>query len=335
MQNRSIIQIKKMLDRIDYRKIDPKLIRIPFLIRNDNHFYGINETYVLNNISKDALWVEINQKSYVIYCSNLEQLNYQEAVEKLVENMILYNLEQTKKEEADYHLEYCLCEKNASFYSDKYKECILATEIIRTNKGSLFTYKKNKKELMEKYAAARITCRTERECGRFEFLRLKSLMQINKEQYIQELEKHLKIVEDPMNLFDYYDYIISYSVITQMVEEKIWKTKEETKMSNLLDQELNLMINFNRLLTDYETKVKQMMIYRMGHAKKAKVEGTLLRIPERGIRASGDLFYIPSKIMYLQEEKIKQKKGDFIVRLDDNLSIVEAYECLSLNKIMA
>ena len=144
-------------------------------------------------------------------------------------------------------------------------------------------------------------------------------------------EEYFDILEDPTKLLNYVNYIESFSTIHLLINSII-----ENNNIKITNKEVDKPIfSFSKLILEKDKKIKKILMHKMIHAKKTSFTGKLLNIDFEKVLVSNDLFYLPNEITYLYKGHIITKKGDFILKIDKSLEIIEGYECFSIEKILA
>jgi hypothetical protein len=95
-----------------------------------------------------------------------------------------------------------------------------------------------------------------------------------------------------------------------------------------------LLLNFEKMMNDYQKHLKNLLMQKMLHAKRISLSGKIINLEPNKIFEYNNIYYINGVLIYKEKLTLKKKKGEFILKLDNNQNIVEAYECLCIEKVL-
>lgn len=327
---RVVTQLKKRINCVDFRKIYPGFTKCNFLLRYENILYDINKEYLLEPKEKGSLWIVREQIKYVIIDYPIGNLDYDQLVIDLIVLMFKFFKIHSSKISVNYlELKYLTTLKDKGYYEHKYQQNLLAAKILSGNHRCVRTYKKVYESRIKAESIVLIEKQLEEEMGMELYIKIQATKLVKPSQYDSMIKPIICILEDPTKLFDYLSYVSSYGAALLLIDNL--KTKND---SNFLELSADkLIINFSSLYYDYYIRTKKLIMYKMIHAKKVKFFGKIQNTNFKRVLVCDNLYYIPDYIIYNDNNEIKEKKGDFIVKINDNLDICESYECISLDKI--
>ena len=93
------------------------------------------------------------------------------------------------------------------------------------------------------------------------------------------------------------------------------------------------IFNFDNLIYEFNQKHKNIIKYKMIHAKLHNITGKLINSDVEKIIYSDNLLYFPSYLIFEYDNKTYKKYGEFILRLENN-SIIECYECFNYESLL-
>lgn len=325
---RVVIQLKKRLDKIDFRKIHKGFSKCNFLLRYKNNLYDTLKTYPSS--SNTNYYIIIEDITYAIIDYPSGPLNYNNLLIELISIMFkVYYSKINHKFSLDNELEFLIKPKNSLYYEFKYKQNLLFSKLLTSkviNKNELKIFLSNR---IKQNKIVQKEIEIEKYYGMEKYIKLKTIKLIDESLYNNEIIKLINILEDPSNLFNYFNYVKEYGAALLMIKNNSFK---QTNYESYIDD--NLLINFQYLLKSNNTKIRRIMMYKMIHARKIKITGKLKNARLEKVLNNEDLYYLPEMIEYTENGVKKVKKGDFIIKINDDLEIIESYECLSLSKII-
>ena len=212
----------------------------------------------------------------------------------------------------------------------KYQLHLLAINVLKGNLQNIKEYLFILNQMKKKYTFYKIEEELENNIGLRKYVQLKLLSLFKQEEYNYELRYYFDILEDPTKLLNYLYFIKEYSVVSLLVNNIIYNSniKHESKEIE------KPLYSFNKLLIEKDKQIKKILMHKMIHAKKTNFKGIIKKIDFDKVLKSENLFYLPNEITFLYNDKIITKKGDYILKLNNNLEIEEGYECFSIDKIL-
>ncbi len=327
---RVVTQLKKRIDCVDFRKIYNGFIKCNFLLRYDNVLYGINKEYILEPKEKGQFMIIRDNIKYAVIDYPIGNLDYDQLVIELIVVMFkVFNSNNCKKGLVELELKYLTTYKNQTYYENKYQQNLLIAKILSGNTRYLKLCNKYYESRLRNNPIAEIEKRLEELNGLELYIKLQTTKIVKPALYESMLNPIISSLEDPSKLFDYLSYTSTYGAALLLIKNVKVKL-EYNYINNVSDK---LIINFASLYRDYSARMKKIMMYKMVHAKKMKIIGKLSNAYCQKILVSDNLYYLPDYIEYVDGNAIKFKKGNFIVKMNEELEISEFYECMSLEKI--
>jgi hypothetical protein len=167
--------------------------------------------------------------------------------------------------------------------------------------------------------------------GLEKYIKLRLLELFNPDEYSYELQIIYEKLEDPCNLINYIQNIEYYSAVYLLLSKKAMEEKIE-----LVECEITMpLFNFENLLKENDSIVKKILMHKMINARKSYIKGKIIYAKLDKVKVSGNLYYFPEQITLFANNRVTTKKGDYIVKLNENYEIEEAYECFLISKILA
>ncbi len=326
---RVVTQLKKRIDCVDFRKIHNGFTKCNFLLRHENILYGVNKEYIQNPMEKGKYYVVRDNIKYAVIDYPIGNLDYDQLVIDLIVIMFKISSHHNNISLIELQLQYLTSLKNENYYEKKYQQNLLLAKILCGNTRYIKLFNKFHLSRISSNSIVKIEKNIEEIMGMELYIRIKTTSIINPSRYEVMIKPLIQSLEDPSKLLDYLSYVAYYGAALILVKN-MKVTTEYTFDNNINDK---LIINFNSLYQDYTTRMKKIIMYKMIHAKRIKMIGRLVNAKCNKVLTYDNLYYLPEYISYLDNNTIKERKGNFIVKMNQQLEISDLYECISLEKI--
>lgn len=313
-------QVKRIIDNLNLDKIYKGFVKTNFILKINNKYYGSDK-----NIIPELLL----NKLHVVYEINSNEFVVKDIVIGVILKM--FELQYNKDDCKEHRIKYLLKKKDSDYYTKKYQLNLLMISILKGNDNLIndcaFLINERRKDLF----VLEIEEEIEKNLGLKKYLELKLLEILKPEEFKYELRFIINILEDPCNLLNYVNHATYYSVLYLIINNKLSNAKQ---IDYLLELDKPLF-NFEKLIIQNDNQTKKFLMHKMINAKKTYLKGKILDIDFNNVYSSNNLLYLPNKITILYNNKKINKKGEFILQLNDQLEIVDGYECFSIEKILA
>ena len=323
---RVYLQVKRIIDNIDFNKLYKGFNKLKFLIKYQDYLFGLTDLIKYNNQDEQVI---INGDKYVIYDLNEKEINIKNIVIEIVCKM--FNIQYPIKEYDELKLRVLIEEKNSEYYTLKYQLNLLSVNILKGNNSSINDYLSLNRYLKNNYSSYSIEKEIENNIGIKKYIYLKLLLLFKPDEYNYELRHYFNVLEDPCKLLNYMHYIEEFSVVNLLIQNII----KNTSIKETPKEIEKPLFSFNKLLLEKDKQIKKILMHKMIHAKKTSFKGKLKNINFNKVLVSDNLFYLPNEITYEYNNRLITKKGDYILKINKNLEIEEGYECFSIEKILA
>jgi hypothetical protein len=321
--NNVVIQLKKKYDQVDLRNYCKECKKIPFLLRNNGILYGLNES-LIDYENKEVMIIN-NKKHVVINADN--NFNYDDLLKRLV---ITTSKVQNKTKQYDFNniLLYLQMEKESNYYKNKYYQNITISSLLRNELGFAEKYLsiKNTRNNSNLY---NIEVQIEKTYSKEYLTEILYLKKNNPMEYHFKIQTIINVLEDPCSIFNYLKNIKVFSLAYLLAEHICDKYRLDDKLLTYEDT----LFNFDNLIYEFTQKHKNIIKYKMIHAKLHNITGKLINTDIEKIIYSDNLFYFPEFIIFEYDNKIYKKYGEFILRLEGN-NIIECYECFNYDSLL-
>lgn len=328
--NRIVIQLKKRLDNIDFRKILKGFVKCNFLLKKENILYGITEEFYLNLTEKGKDYIIRNNIKYVVVDYPIGNFNYDDILIDIIVKMFKVNNHFKNEELTNDKLKLLTHNKNAHYYDLKYKTNLLLSQIISGNSRLIPYLKRLLKKRIDNDDFVKQEVLLEEQLGLEKYVKLKAIKLLNPKKFDEEIKLIITILEDPTKLFNYFSYVKVYGA-AYLLFKNLNIVEKNLCINNDIE---DLLINFENLMSNNNIRIRRLMMYKMIHAKKIKITGVLNDVCIEKVVSNDNLFYLPDFIQYEENGQIKRRKGDFLIKMNKELEILESYECLSIEKII-
>jgi hypothetical protein len=325
--NRVVQQLKRKIDGIDFRKIYYNFEKMPFLIKKDTLLYDLNQSYKDLEINNNK--TILNSNVYVVLDITNQEINFKDLTIELV--MLMFKAQMKKVNNIFTELKYLQHQKTNDYYVKKYQEHLYAAGALRGNFEYLKKYSTLNGIRKKDAFVENVEKKLESYVGLEKYIKLRLLELFNPDEYSYELQIIYEKLEDPCNLINYIQNIEYYSAVYLLLSKKAIEEKIE-----LVECEITMpLFNFENLLKENDSIVKKILMHKMINARKSYIKGKIIYAKLDKVKVSGNLYYFPEQITLFTNNRVTTKKGDYIVKLNENYEIEEAYECFLISKILA
>ena len=325
--NRVVQQLKRKIDGIDFRKIYYNFEKMPFLIKKDTLLYDLNQSY--KNLEINNNKTILNSNVYVVLDITNQEINFKDLTIELV--MLMFKVQMKKVNNIFTELKYLQHQKTNDYYVKKYQEHLYAAGALRGNLEYLKKYITLNEIRKKDTFVENVEKKLESYVGLEKYIKLRLLELFNPDEYSYELQIIYEKLEDPCNLINYIQNIEFYSAVYLLLTKKAIEEKIE-----LVECEITMpLFNFENLLKENDSIVKKILMHKMINARKSYIKGKIIYAKLDKVKVSGNLYYFPEQITLFTNNRVTTKKGDYIVKLNENYEIEEAYECFLISKILA
>ena len=325
--NRVVQQLKRKIDGIDFRKIYYNFEKMPFLIKKDTLLYDLNQSYKDLEINNNK--TILNSNVYVVLDITNQEINFKDLTIELV--MLMFKAQMKKVNNIFTELKYLQHQKTNDYYVKKYQEHLYAVGALRGNFEYLKKYITLNGIRKKDAFVENVEKKLESYVGLEKYIKLRLLELFNPDEYSYELQIIYEKLEDPCNLINYIQNIEYYSAVYLLLSKKAIEEKIE-----LVECEITMpLFNFENLLKENDSIVKKILMHKMINARKSYIKGKIIYAKLDKVKVSGNLYYFPEQITLFANNRVTTKKGDYIVKLNENYEIEEAYECFLISKILA
>lgn len=334
--DRIVVQLKKRLDKIDFRKVYKGFMKKKFLLLKDYTLYGLNKSYMLEDKEKGALsvirdgaeFVVLPLDMYIHY--NTTKVDYDTLLFELIVQMFkVYEKDVLKQEDTikQKQIELLLQKKDYSYFEHKLEENLIMARILDGGNSYYNHYQVIHQKRM-KESVTLLEEEIERKLGIIPYVRVQVAKIISETLYQKEMQNVLYILNDPVKVFELCKYENIFGCAKLLIDNIDKKNISEIMLSTP-----KTLIHFEELYNDYSERIRVNIMSKLTHAKKTKIKGKLVGCDIEYAIASNDLLYLPRFIEYKEDFEIKHRDGDFIIKVSDGI-ITEAYECLSFAKVL-
>lgn len=317
-------QLKKIYDQIDLRYFYKGLRKLPFLIKHNGILYDQDNQFIDYDYDKKVV---LNDTLYVLVNNNKNEIDYNYLLKQLILNTITLQIE---KNEFDTQLifKYLSCNKNSDYYKNKYRQNLSIVKLLKDDQ-SIAEY-----NMIKKYRNQSISFELERiiesSYAKSEYLEMLFDKKYNNLEYSIKLKSIIDILEDPCKLFNYNKYLKSFSIAFLLAEHI--SSKRNFKTKEIVEDEY--LFNFNNLIKEFKIKNNNIIEYKNIHVKSCNIKGKIVNSNIECIITNGDWYYCPSFIIFKINNKLYKELGDFMIKLDSNLEIMECKKCFSLAQLI-
>lgn len=321
--NRVYVQVKRIVNNIDFNKISEKLNKQLFLIKKNNYLYGLEKEI----LSIESNLIIVDDKTYIIY-----EVKETDSIKDIVIGVVLKmnDYQQIKGEYNKEKLLFLSMQKTNDYYIKKYQQSLLMVKALKLDKTIYndcynIMNKRNNDDLVS------LEMKLESVVGFRKYLELKLLEMFKYEEYQFNMRTIFETLEDPLKLLNYINNIENFSAAYLLVNS-ILKQVNTKNVDLELDKPL---FSFEKLMLENDRKVKKLLMYKMINARKFSHQGKIINCNFSKTKVSDNLYYFPDEIIIYNNYKTIVKKGDFILKLNSDFEIEEGYECFSIDKILA
>lgn len=319
-----VIQLKKMYDQIDLRYYYKGMNKLPFLIKYQGILYGQENQYIDYSYDKKVV---LNDKLYIIINNDKSIIDYNYLLKQLIVNTITSQIE---KEDIDTQMifRYLVCDKNSDYYKNKYRQNLSIAKLLKDNqciKEYIMIKKQRKKSKI-----IDLERNIESTYAITDYIELLFDKKYNNFEYNMKLQNIIDILEDPCRLFNYNKYLKAFSVAFLLAEHIL--SKRNIEYTEVIDDDY--LFNFNNLIKEFKIKNNNIIEYKNIHVKSCNIKGEIVDSNIENIINSGDLYYCPTFITFKSDNKLYKELGDFIIKISDNLEIIECKKCFSLEQLI-
>ncbi|MBP3504420.1 MAG: hypothetical protein J6K18_04765 [Bacilli bacterium] len=320
---RVYVQVKRIINNIDFNKIIDNFEKCSFLIKKNNYLYGLDDKYLTDK--KD--FIIIDNKFYIIY-----EAKETDTIKDIVIGTILKMYENQRKEIdlSDKILKILTLSKNNDYYINKYQQNLLISRILKKDK-TIINECCSLINLRETDQIVQIEKQIESEIGKKKYLEYKLLERFKYDEYMLKLRDIFECLEDPTKLFEYPCYVEKFSIAYLLATNII----KDYKYKSCNVEVLKPLFSFEKLIMENDKKIKKLLMYKMINAKRILFTGKVIKFNLTKVKVSENLYFFPDEITIIYDKKIINKKGDFILKLSNEFEIEEGYECFSIDKILA
>lgn len=320
---RVYIQVKRIINNIDFNKIIDNFEKCLFLIKKNNYLYGLDNKY----LSDEKDFIIIDNKFYIIY-----EIRETDTIKDIVIGTILkmYDHQCKDIDLNDLVLKMLTLLKNNDYYVNKYQQNLLISRVLKNDKTiineccSLISLRNNDQ-------IVQIEKQIESEIGKKKYLEYKLLEKFKYDEYMIKMRDIFECLEDPTKLFEYPSNIEKFSVAYLLALNILKDYKYK-----LCDIEMTKpLFSFEKLIVENDKKIKKLLMYKMINAKRVLFTGKIIKFNLNKVKVSDNLYFFPDEIIFINDKKMINKKGDFILKLNKQFEIEEGYECFSIDKILA
>ena len=316
-------QIKRIIGNIDLDKIYKGFKKIKFIIKYDDDYYCydqqfLNEVIFNNNLNLNDVIYEIKSNEFKIKDIVID------IITKMFEKEFNVNICE------EQCLKYLLTKKDSNYFIKKYQQNLIMTSILRGNNTLINQYISLRDERRKNNTITLVEEEIEKNVGLVKYIELKLLELLKPEEYKYELRFIFDKLEDPTNLLNYINYITEYSIIYLLINNKL----NDIKPANVSIEVDKPLFSFDKLILQKDKQTKKLLMHKMINSKKTYLKGKVLNVDFKYVDCCDNLLYLPNEITVLYKNKVITKKGDFILQLNEQLEIVDGYECFSLEKIL-
>ena len=258
-----------------------------------------------------------------------QEINFKDLTIELV--MLMFKAQMKKVNNIFTELKYLQHQKTNDYYVKKYQEHLYAAGALRGNLEYLKKYITLSGIRKKDAFVENVEKKLESYVGLEKYIKLRLLELFNPDEYSYELQIVYEKLEDPCNLINYIQNIEYYSAVYLLLTKKAIEEKNE-----LVECEITMpLFNFENLLKENDSIVKKILMHKMINARKSYIKGKIIYAKLDKVKVSGNLYYFPEQITLFANNRVTTKKGDYIVKLNENYEIEEAYECFLISKILA
>lgn len=319
-----VIQLKKMYDQIDLRYYYKGLNKLPFLIKYQGILYGQDNQFIDYDYDKKVI---LNETLYIIISNDKDIIDYNNLLKQLIVNTITSQIE---KEEIYTQIifRYLAFDKNSDYYKNKYRQNLSIVKLLKDN-HSIKEYIMIKKQRKQSKIID-IERNIESSYAITEYIEMLFDKKYNNFEYNMKLQNIIDILEDPCKLFNYNKYIKAFSVAFLLAEHIL--SKRNLEYNGFIDDDY--LFNFNNLIKEFKIKNNNIIEYKNIHVKSCNIKGVIIDSNIENIITNGELYYCPTFITFKNDNKLYKELGDFIIKLNDNLEIIECKKCFSLEQLI-
>ena len=242
----------------------------------------------------------------------------------------MYDHQRKEIDLTDNVLKILTLSKNNDYYINKYQQNILISRVLKKDKTiineccSLINLRNNDQ-------IGQIEMQIESKIGEKKYLKYKLLEKFKYDEYMIKMRDIFECLEDPTKLFEYPNNIEKFSVAFLLATNILKDYKYK-----LCDIEMvKPLFSFEKLIIENDKKIKKLLMYKMINAKRVLFTGKIVKFNLNKVKVSDNLYFFPDEITFINDNKIINKKGDFILKLNNQFEIEEGYECFSIDKILA
>lgn len=314
-------QVKRIIDNLNLDKIYKGFVKTKFVLKINNKYY-CSDNILLNEAF-------LSNKLHVIY----EVKSHEIIIKDIVIGVILamYDLQYHNNTCNEERLQYLLKKKDGTYYTLKYQLNLIMINILKGNTKLLNDCISLMNERRKDLFVLKIEEEIEKNIGLKKYIELKLLEILKPEEFKYELRFIIDVLEDPCNLLNYINNASKFSAVYLLVSNII----ERIKPTNQLIELDKPLFSFDKLIIQKDKQTKKFLMHKMINAKKTYLKGKVLNIDFNNVNSCDNLLYLPGEITVIYNNKKINKKGEFILQLNEQLEIVEGYECFSIEKILA
>lgn len=337
---RIAIQLKKRLNTVDFRKIKKGFLKTRFLLLYENTLYGIDQLFMIKDNERGKDYVIRNGEYYAVSEILAVKVDYDSLLIDIINKMYTINKvikssnsslmnNNTDNSVNDKIVDLLLYNKDSNFYSSLYEDNLTLSLIINGNTKYLDLFKRNE-STKSKNSFWKKLYSLERILGESYYIDLKATSVVSNKQYLNKLKILTNALEDPLKVFDIFKYLEYFGAALLLIDD-IKTTTNKTLDILTLPKSL---INFTSIYDDYIKRANNILNYKLTRARKVKISGRLVSIEYKYSITGSTYYYLPKKIEYISDEIVKQRKGDFLLKITSTKDIVEAYECSPLSEVL-